>query len=228
MQKRNRFLIYAWITIGFVFICSNSCQKVVRYEPSNKVTDIDGNSYNTITIGTQTWMKENLKTTRYSDGSAIPNIADRTVWNSQTSGAYCWYNNDIANKTNYGALYNFYAVMDIHELCPTGWHVPAATEWKTLTTYLGGDEIAGGKLKSTTLWATSTNPGASNSTGFTALPGGGLGGGYEEIAYYGNWWTATAEDNTYALIRNLYYANSIIYSVGHVKSCGFSVRCIMD
>ncbi|MBK9327803.1 MAG: fibrobacter succinogenes major paralogous domain-containing protein [Sphingobacteriales bacterium] len=134
------------------------------------VTDIDGNVYNVVKIGNQCWMKENLKTTRYNDGSAIPTGLSNTAWEATTNGAYAIYDNNAANNTTYGKLYNWYAV-NTGKLAPAGWHVPTDAEWTTLTTYLGGVRVAGGPMKATTLWA-SPNVGATNSSGFTGLPAG--------------------------------------------------------
>eukprot|EP00825_Cyclidium_porcatum_P010076 TRINITY_DN15162_c0_g1_i1.p1 TRINITY_DN15162_c0_g1~~TRINITY_DN15162_c0_g1_i1.p1 ORF type:complete len:564 (+),score=55.59 TRINITY_DN15162_c0_g1_i1:400-2091(+) len=138
--------------------------------PVTTVTDYDGNVYDTIHIGTQIWMKQNLKTTHYKNGTAITYPgANNTAWQNNTNGAYAWYNNNEATyKNTYGALYNWYAV-NTGMLCPTGWHVPTDAEWTTLTTYLGGEFIAGTKLKATTLWE-SPHTIATNETGFTAFP----------------------------------------------------------
>ena len=141
---------------------------------SGTVTDIDGNIYHTVTIGNQVWMKENLKTTKYKNATNIEYIgSDGLVWQLNTTGAYAWYNNDSTWKYTYGALYNWSAVNSAKGLCPAGWHVPSDAEWTILTTYLGGANIAGGKMKetSTLLWE-SPNTGATNKSGFTALPGG--------------------------------------------------------
>lgn len=139
----------------------------------NTVTDIDGNVYQTVTIGTQVWMKENLKTTRYKDGTAIPNVTDNMQWDNLSSGAYCIYDNNAANNTTYGKLYNWYAV-NTGKLAPAGWHVPTDAEWTTLTDYLGGDDIAGDKMRDTTftLWEYYDGFTSTNSSGFTALPAG--------------------------------------------------------
>ena len=111
------------------------------------VTDDDGNVYHSVTIGTQVWMVENLKTTKYNDGTSIPLVTDATDWHNLLTPGYCWNNNDEATyKATYGALYNWYTV-NTGNLCPTGWHVPGDAEWTTLTTYLGGEDVAGGKLK---------------------------------------------------------------------------------
>ncbi|HBZ19962.1 MAG TPA: hypothetical protein DEO60_02440 [Bacteroidales bacterium] len=135
------------------------------------VTDIEGNCYKTIQIGTQIWMAENLKTTKYNDGNTIPNITDDREWKVSLTGAYCWYDNNSTNKNTYGALYNWEAV-NMGNLCPTGWHVPGRAEYVTLTDYLGGESVAGGKLKEsgTTHWNNPNN--ATNESGFTALPAG--------------------------------------------------------
>ena len=114
------------------------------------VIDKDGNIYKIVTVGTQVWMAENLKTTKYSNGDQIPNETDSLQWLNLSGGAYCWYNNMASTfKNNFGALYNWYAVQDSRNLCPTGWHVPSDTEWTILTNYLGGGSAAGGQLKET-------------------------------------------------------------------------------
>lgn len=138
------------------------------------VTDYDGNVYQTVLIGDQCWMMENLKVTHYRNGDPIPHVTDGVTWGNLTSGAYCNYNNDEGNVATYGRLYNWYAVDDSRNIAPAGWHVPSDAEWQTLVDYLGGDAVAGGKMKEagTTHWA-SPNTGATNESGFTALPGGG-------------------------------------------------------
>jgi len=132
---------------------------------SNTVTDIDGNVYNIVVIGTQTWMKENLKVTKYKNGDAIQNVTNNSTWSSLTTGAYGDYDNTPSNSTTYGRLYNWYVVNDSRGVCPTGWHVPTDLEWNTLTTYLGGESVAGGKMKSTTGWYNNGN--GTNTSGFT-------------------------------------------------------------
>ena len=192
------------------------------------VTDVDGNSYKTVTIGTQCWMQENLKTTKYNDGSDIPNITENTEWVSQRTGAYCWYNNDINNKNKYGALYNYYTGIDSRNLCPTGWHVPSDAEWTTLINYLGGSNIAGGKLKETGYenWA-SPNTGADNSSGFTALPGGYRFVGTFSMAGFSSHWCSNTESGmTGAWNTMLYYSDSTMRKDNNDKSAGSYVRCI--
>jgi len=193
------------------------------------VSDIDGNSYKTIQIGTQTWMAENLKTTKYKDGSAIPDVTDNTAWGSLTTPGYCWYNNDAALYQNvYGALYNWYAV-STGKLCPAGWHVPYDPEWTTLTTFLGGGSVAGGKLKETgiTHWATSA---ATNESGFTALPGSyrDFSGQFNYIGSYGYYWSSTENPPDYAWGRLLFHNNTIITRGDAREKLGMAVRCLKD
>ena len=194
------------------------------------ITDIDGNVYKTVTIGTQTWMAENLKVTRYNDGTAIPNVTDNAAWAGLSTGAYCWYNNDISHKATYGALYNWYAV-NTGKLAPAGWHVPTDGEWTTLTTYLG-ESVAGDKLTETGIshWA-NPNAGATNETGFTALPGGHSDGFFGFIGYIGCWWSATEYDPYSVFFRSLGLGpiNGIVSrGINWNKSVGYSVRCVKD
>lgn len=195
------------------------------------VRDYDGNVYGVVTIGTQIWMAENLKTTKYNDGTAIPLVTDNTEWLNLTAGAYCWYNNNEATyKDTYGALYIWYTV-NTGNLCPTGWHVPTDTEWTTLTDYLGGTSIAGGKLKETgtTHWTT-PNTGATNETGFTALPGGNRSGSgtFSNVGIYGYWWSTTEYNASSARTRSLLYSKSSVGGDAYSKKIGFSVRCLRD
>jgi uncharacterized protein (TIGR02145 family) len=202
----------------------------VSFTPGT-VTDIDGNVYHYIVIGTQTWMVENLKTTKYRNGDAISNIT--SSWTSLVTGAYSWYSNDAATyKAAYGALYNWYAVADTRGIAPAGWHVPTDAEWKTLTDYLGGSSVAGGKLKEagTSHWIT-PNTGASNSSGFTALPGGNryyIDGTFRNVGSNGNWWCITASDATNAWNRYLDFNHGNVERYNYGKQLGFSVRCVRD
>jgi uncharacterized protein (TIGR02145 family) len=198
---------------------------------SGNVIDIDGNAYPTVKIGNQEWMAENLRVTHYNNGDAIPNVTDNSVWINLNTGAYCWYNNDETTyKLLYGAMYNWYAVTDSRNLCPLGWHAPSNTEMATLSTYLGGGSISGGKMKAALLWSGS-NIGATNSSGFSGLPGGGRGlsGNFENIGYNGNWWTATESNAFDAWYIYLYFNNSTVnWIYNDVKAFGFSVRCIRN
>lgn len=193
------------------------------------VTDVDGNIYNTIIIGSKVWMAENLKTTKYNDGTAIPNITDDTSWEGLTTGAYCWYNNDFTNKSIYGALYNWYTV-NTGKLAPVGWHVPTDEEWTILSNHLGDMYEAGGKLKEagTTHWK-NPNAGATNTTGFTGLPGGNRLYNFNYIGLNGEWWSSTEVNNSSAFSRVLHsdYRWLSDYNF-YRKDYGVSVRCVKD
>ncbi|MCX6328364.1 MAG: fibrobacter succinogenes major paralogous domain-containing protein, partial [Bacteroidia bacterium] len=194
------------------------------------VFDRDGNFYHGVLIVTQLWMKENLKTTKYNDATAIPIITDNTTWSNLTTPGYCWYNNDVGFKDTYGALYNWYAV-STGKLCPAGWHVPTDVEWTTLTTYLGGQSVAGGKLKEagTAHW-TSPNTGATNEAGFTALAGGdrSFNGTFGFLGNYGIWWSATEYIAIGAWGRCLENSSGSMLNPNYDKKYGFSIRCLKD
>ena len=198
------------------------------------ITDVEGNSYKTVYIGTQQWMAENLKVSKYSDGTTIPNITDNTQWQNNTSGAWAYYNNDVANNAKYGKLYNWYAVSKTtngnKNICPTGWHVPTDTEWTVLTDYLGGLTVVGGKLKEvgTTSW-NSPNKDATNTSLFTALPGGNRNsdGNYYFIGSIGYWWSSSESStaNAWTLLLSD-YGGGYASRNGIDKKNGFSVRCL--
>jgi uncharacterized protein (TIGR02145 family) len=198
------------------------------------VTDKDGNVYHSVTIGTQVWMVENLKTTKYNDGTAIPLVEDFTTWYNLTTPGYCWYNNDAATyKDPYGALYNYH-VVSTGKLAPAGWHVPSKTEWSTLIAYLGGTTVAGGKLKEmgTTHWQ-SPNTGATNESGFTAFPGGARNLSYPVESYNGigksgMWWSTTEESTASYYYMNLSFGSNEASLYNNVRPTGLSVRCIRD
>jgi uncharacterized protein (TIGR02145 family) len=191
-------------------------------------TDIDENIYTMSTFGNQTWMLENLKTTKYNDGTLIPLIKDKTEWSNLKTPGYCWYNNDEAtHKVTYGALYNWYAI-NTGKLCPTGWHIPSDAEWKTLTTYLGRMNAVGGKLKEsdTTNWKM-PNTSATKESGFTAPPGGYrfYNGEFNYLDKCVYWWSST--ENSTCDVWNR-YMNSNNYRLFSHKTDGFSVRCVKD
>ena len=194
------------------------------------VTDIDGNVYQTIIIGTQEWMAENLKVTHYRDGEAIPTGHSNSEWSNLSTGAYCAYDNNESNADTYGYLYNWYAVDDSRNIAPEGWHVPTDDEWQILVDYLGGSSVAGGKMKETgTEHWNSPNTGATNESGFTALPGGyrGLNGSYYGMGF-GCFWSSTEGSSYHAWSRRLSYGNSEVYRNYDGKHAGFSVRCLRD
>jgi uncharacterized protein (TIGR02145 family) len=201
------------------------------------VTDTDGNIYQTVAIGSQIWMAENLKTTRYNNGAAIPLVTDNAAWSSLTAPKYCWADNDsAANKNTYGALYNWYAV-NTGALSPAGWHVATDAEWNTLINYLGGIYVAGAKLKEagTAHWLPFSSPyvvAATNESGFTALPGGDrdLSGTFSNTGDFGFWWSSTAyADTVHPWFSWSRYMDNL--GVGREfddRSFGCSVRCVKD
>jgi uncharacterized protein (TIGR02145 family) len=192
--------------------------------------DFDNNKYKWIKINDQVWMAENLKTTHYSNGTAIPLVKDETDWQNlgYSDEAYCYYDNSSDNGKKYGALYTWSASMKV---CPSGWHLPNEAEWTKLTNYLGGLSVAGGKMKEigTAHWPT-PNTGATNESGFTALPGGYRGrlGMFSRLGNYGQLWGATEYSSSHAWFRYLYFGNRVVYLTYYTKSNGFSVRCIKD
>jgi uncharacterized protein (TIGR02145 family) len=242
MKKINRIWIYPLILMEVLLMLQSSCKKDddnnstkddIIFNPDltyGSLADIDGNIYKTITIGSQTWMAENLKTTRFKDGTSIPFVQNTDDWNNLLTPGYCWYNNDSAYKKNYGALYNWYAVNE-GKIAPSGWHVAKDSEWLTLLNYLGGNYIAGGKLREIgkTHWGSVGSP-ASNESGFTALPGGlrYANGLYTLISSDGFWWSTTAQSNDFAygfyIYLNSNIANHDLYNVTY----GLSVRCVKD
>ena len=200
--------------VAFLILASN-CKKDKDDDNNNPVTpsgvtvtDTDGNVYHTVIIGEQVWMSENLKTTKYRNGNPIPKVSDGTTWSNHSIGAYCNYNKYEDNSTTYGRLYNWYAVNDSRNIAPTGWHIPSDAEWTTLTTYLGGECVAGGNLKETgiTHWQ-SPNTGATNKTGFTALPGGyrHCNGDFFCMCRNASFWSSTEHNCNDARYRKLGY-----------------------
>ena len=209
--------------------------KVASKVAYNYLIDIDNNTYKTVTIGTQQWMAENLKVSKYNDGTEIPNITDNTQWKNLRSGAWANYNNAAAKNAKYGKLYNWYAVSKTtngnKNVCPTGWHVPTDAEWTVLTDYLGGASVAGGKMKEvgTSNW-NSPNTGATNTFLFTGLPGGYRydDGNYYNVGSLGNWWSSSESNTSSAWGRTLYYPNGNAGRFYDNKRNGLSVRCLRD
>ncbi len=198
---------------------------------SSTVFDIDDNVYQTVTIGSQVWMAENLKVTHYRNGDAIPNVTDSLTWVGLSTGAYCNYNNEEGHIAVYGRLYNWYAVDDSRNIAPAGWHVPSDAEWQTLVDYLGGYAIAGGKMKEegTTHW-NDPNTGATNESGFTALPGGDryTHGNFSNMGHGAYFWSSTEYSSSLAWIRFVCCSLSDIARYNLYKHYGFSVRCVRD
>jgi uncharacterized protein (TIGR02145 family) len=211
-----------------------------EYHFITPVADIEGNVYQTVKIGTQVWMAENLKTTKYNDDAAIPNVTENADWIALTTDAYCWaQNNEATYKPLYGALYNWFAI-ETGKLCPTGWHVPTDAEFITMEVSLGMTQVdasgtgfrgtdQGKQMKSTTGWAQGQN--GTNTSGFTALPAGyrayatGISEGLGLITY---WWSSTATDQEIAVYRRLDGDSDQVYRLGTYKRAGKSVRCVKD
>lgn len=202
------------------------------------IKDINNNAYKVVTIGTQTWMAENLRVAHYNDGTPIPLVTDNTAWEDayfNSNPAYTWYDNGNYDTPEYGALYSWYAI-DIlsngnKNVCPTGWHVPNEADWTNLTNHLGGTSVAGGKMKETGLghWD-SPNIGATNESGFLALPGGtrSLLGAFTSIGSYGIWWSSSQVDVGLAWYRELSTSDDNANEEIAPKGFGFSVRCLRD
>lgn len=205
--------------------CGSNSDDVTIKLSLDVVSDIDGNYYPTTKIGTQTWTTENLKTTKYNDGSPIANVNDN--WKFITTGAWTYYAFDSLNN-NYGKLYNWYAI-NTDKICPLGWHVPNETDWNILINYLGGASVAGGKLKSVSGWRP-PNTGATNSSGFSALPGGSRGGGnngtFGGITYNGWWWTSGIDQYLIPVRYLEYNSSNIISTESSNKEGGNYCRCL--
>lgn len=233
MKTKNRICLNSLIVMGLIIFLAQSCKK--DEEPTDKITDIDGNVYTSVTIGTKVWMVENLKTTKFNDGTAIPNVTDNTEWSDLNTPAYCWYDNEIANKATYGALYNWYAV-NTGKLCPTGWHVATDDEWHQMLLFLDPNadknalaesQIAGIKLKEqgNSHWESNgqCTP-ATNESGFTALPGGVRGDDFHWKGQYTYFWPSYGTPVT----RYMTYFADFVIRDSNYASTGESVRCIKD
>ena len=210
---------------------------------TGQVFDVEGNSYTMVPIGNQVWLKENLKVGKFRNGEPIPQINVESLWaaiwnngSPTNQPAFCYYGNNESNKPIYGNLYNWYAVNDPRGLCPAGWHVPNQADWTILENELGGNAVAGGKMKSTGnsqdgtgLWAKSNNQGT-NSSGFTALPGGYrmVGGTFTLVSQHGFWWASDQTNDLNTIRRNIRYEFNSIQSGNSQKGDGCSVRCIKD
>lgn len=231
MKNNVHRLIYPLMVMGIICFLNQSCKKddkdntTTQTPTGNTVTDIDGNVYHTVTIGTQVWMVENLKTTKYRDGSSIPNISNST-WNTLTTGAYRDYNNTPSISNTYGRLYNWYAITDSRNIAPTGWHVPTYAEINTLVNYLGGIGVAGGKLKASSSYTPAWD--GTNSSGFTALPAGYTLTSYNGQGSLAYFWTTTETNTTQGKYFGLGTGYASTFYLDDVKTGGFSVRCVKD
>jgi len=236
MKSKVRLYIYTVIILGIFLTLFTACKKDTNTEVNlpKTVTDIDGNIYHTVKIGSQLWMIENLKTTKYRNSDTIPNVTNENQWSSLTTGAYCNYNHDESYSNTYGRLYNWFTVTDSRNIAPVGWHVPTNSDWTTLINFLGSDSIAGGKLKETGLahWL-SPNKGATNETGFTALPGGlklmnDINSPFAGISSDGSWWSIDESNLSTAWGIDIRSYESDARLMNFPVNYGFSVRCIKN
>ena len=237
MDRRFIIAVRAVLTaLAFVFVagCQNNDSANGPHDDqpdSLSVADIDGHTYSTVKIGEQWWMAENLKVTRFRNGNDIQLVTSNVVWESLSTAGYSNYNNDISRVGTYGRLYNWQAVNDPRGLAPEGWHIPSDSEWQALTEYLGGDDIAGGKMKETgTLHWLNPNAGATNESGFSARPGGcrDWTGHCTNISLLAYFWSVTAADSGEASYLSLDYYTQAAVIDSYDKGAGFSIRCVRD
>jgi uncharacterized protein (TIGR02145 family) len=238
MKTKARFLSYSLFITGVLLFFIIGCKKDQTENNTDQIergtmTDIDGNVYVTVKIGTQWWMAENLKVTRYRNGDSVTAVSDSTEWCKLTSGASCYYQDDPDYLLKYGRLYNWYAVSDNRNIAPEGWHIPAETDWWTLRNYLGGiDSDAGKKLKDKNSWEIFLiDVLGTNSTGFTALAAGYRSyksGGYEDMGYVTFFWSIKGGNNSSASCWDLSYSGSWLSESNFNKRTGLSVRCVKD
>jgi uncharacterized protein (TIGR02145 family) len=220
MKQTNKALFtFLLVTIVFCFSFNKSI---------SQVTDIDGNIYKTVTISKQIWTSENLNVEHYRNGDPIPQVQDKEQWDNLTTGAWCYYDNNSGNGTTYGKLYNWYAVNDSRGLAPDGWHIPSDAEWTKLTDFLGGAEVAGEKMKTNSGW--NENGNGTNSSGFTAIPGGYRNheGYFINIGRNGLFWSSTEFSSDNAWFRNVIGSIPDVYKPNYGKDFGLSIRCVKD
>ena len=207
----------------------------LSFKTLDALTDIEGNVYNVLTIGTQVWMTENLRTSHFRDGTLIPYVINENTWYNGTSSMFCWYNNDSETyKKLFGGLYNWYSV-NTGKLCPNGWHIPSDAEWTVLSEYLGGELIAGSKMKEigTEHWM-SPNSGATNESGFSGLPGGYQYGKSRDLGISCSWWSSTIDETLYngqqiyAKNRSLLYNQERLFREFQLQNFGYGIRCVKD
>lgn len=218
------------VPFAFVLACSSD------YSNNNNATIEDASrpsdpiTLGDVRIGTQVWMARNLNVSRYRNGDPIPQVTDPTQWEDLTTGAWCYYENNTANRTTYGKLYNWYAVNDPRGLSPVGYHIPSDNEWTLLTTSLGGQGVAGGKMKATISWNSFPGISNTNSSRFTGLSGGfrQYYGAFSSIGNYGYWWSSSEYSDGSVWIRGLLYDYGSVGRSYYDKQNGFSVRCLRD
>ena len=248
MKKQKLIKLFSLVLAGFMFSFIISCSKTDDASIAKTVTDRDGNVYDTVKIGTQTWMVENLKTTKYRNGDSIPNVTVAAIWENLTSGGYCNYNNETYYGSKYGCLYNWYAVSDSRNLAPVGWHVATDADWTILQDYLiangynydgsiVGNKIAKSLAANTDWYTGGTTVGSigndlskNNKTGFTALPSGYRidNGSFVNMTFHAFWWTTTESSSTNAVYIYLHFSDPSLTIYPSSKKWGRSVRCVKD
>jgi uncharacterized protein (TIGR02145 family) len=224
----RRLIIFSiLISVLIIYLSEAQIRKQTQFKIGNGTV-----VHESVTIGSQVWMKKNLNVDHYANGDIIPHVTDSTAWVNLTSGAWRYYNDDPSTGAIYGKLYNWYAVNDPRSLAPEGWHVPTEDEWTVLVSGLGADLNAGKMLKEvgTSHWL-SPNTSATNESGFTALPGGSLRYGdtyFSGLGSVGYWWTSSGSTNPYAKMRGMFYNGTSVYRGTIKRTYGFSVRCVKD
>ncbi len=231
IQKLIQFSL-PMTAVMFLIGCSG------KHPSSDSFTDSrDGRTYKTVTIGTQIWMAENLQATQYRDGSPIPMLLENKDWTTDTSGAYCYYNHSFRNSNAYGMLYNGAAILNPKKLAPSGWHIPSDTEWQTLIDFLGGDQAAGNKLKSGDHLSWNDEDGATNESGFAALPAGtrechklitGITSSYEGLGMRTVFASGTGYGHQLVWTREIQHKLPSVTRAPGGGLNGISVRCIKN
>jgi len=212
MKKNSKVCIFP-LLLSFLLMVSNSCKKDIIPIETSTVTDIDGNIYKTLKIGNQWWMGENLKTTKFNNGTNIPNPIEDNIWNNLHSSGYCWYQNNNTYKDQ-GALYNWYALSDIRNIAPIGWHVPTYAEWTTFKNYLSSEHISSGEIEN---------------AGFSFMSVGIRSGRFTTTDIGTQWWSTTEKTDGFISIQSFTFNNSSYSTNDYVyKSDGYSVRCVKD
>lgn len=229
LTPETTYYIRAYATNNIGTCYGNQITATTSLADPNKVTDIDGNEYSTIKIGNQLWMASNLKTTKYRNGDIIANVSNTSLWQTLSTGAWCNFDNLASNGNTYGHLYNGYAVLDSRNIAPDGWHVPTDAEWEELVTYLGGASVAGGKMKElgNNHWS-SPNSGATNESGFNALPAGFSNSQGWNLFTYTYFWSSTEYSSNQSWHRTLHNSETSIDRTYNSKNLGFSIRCIKN
>ena len=237
-QNDTIYFMKDGVVVNQQSIISKDVDSAIFYNPiptgttNNSATiDVDGNVYKSVTIGIQEWMVENLRTTKYADGTAIHNVTNNSSWGSLNTGAWSHYDNDSQHESTYGKLYNWYAASDSRNLCPTGWHVPTDADWTLLTKYLAANGYNGKEgtaLKSNSGW--NSNGNGTDNYLWLGFPGGfrSFSGYFDGVGYDGYWWSSLESNASNAWFRYLDTNNGLVSKANYYKRYGFSVRCLRD